>query len=357
MTASGEAMREPLAQVELERWYRRLLWAYPIGYRRAHGQEILTMLMDSAEPGRRVPARADVVDLVRGAVRQWFRLPVGLSPVVAAVLSAVVLGAVGAATGSWLAWQTAADLPSDTAALQITETAAGAPLTAPHVNRTDHVRATWRTVDVSNPNEQPFPNWTIEAAQARLRADGWTIGAGDEYTTPDYRKYQGGRPAEVHQRSLATRDGLVLLVAARTSVVPDSTGTKLATSVYPTAPSWEPGAILLGWLVGAVTGWLLTSWAAYRLRRRALPRRLAALALGLTALGLVAAPSIGLYKTLGELAFTDPGVWVIAPAYQWVVTNPATEHIGGALAIGLAILALAATGRHRHTARPTAAAA
>ncbi len=357
MTASGEVMREPLAHVELERWYRRLLWAYPIGYRRAHGQEILAMLMDSAEPGRRVPTRADVMDLVRGALRQWFRLPVGWSPVVAAVLSAVVLGAVGAAAGSWLAWQAAAELPSDTAALQIAETAAGAPLTAPHVNRVDHLRATWRAVDVFNPNEQPFPNWTIDAAQARLRADGWTIGAGDEYTTPDYREYQGGRPAEVHQRFLATRDGLVLLVFASTSVVPDSTGTKLATSVYPTPPSWEPGAILLSWLVGAVTGWLLTGWASYRLRRRALPRRLAALALGLTALWLAAYTTINTYKTLGELAFTDPGVWATAPAYEWVVANPATEQVGGTLAIGLTILALAATGRRRPTARPTTAAA
>ncbi|MEU8264956.1 hypothetical protein AB0C02_30620 [Micromonospora sp. NPDC048999] len=354
MTASGEVMREPLAQVELERWYRRLLWAYPIGYRRAHGQEILAMLMDSAEPGRRVPARADVMDLVRGAVRQWFRLPVGLSPVVAAVLTAVVLGAVGAAAGSWSAWQTAAHLPSDTAALQTAETVAGAPLAAPEIARTDHMRAAWREVYVFNPHEQRFPNWTIEAAQARLQADGWALGP----VGKPYPSYRDNSPLEdVHQFFQVTRDGLALTVYAGTTFTPDTAGTKLQTTVYPTPPSWEPGAILLGWLVGAVTGWLLTGWASYRLRRRALPRRLAALALGVTALWLVAAPTIGLYKTLGELAFTDPGVWAISPAYQWVVTNPATEQVGGTLAIGLTILALAATGRRRPTARPTEAAA
>ncbi|HEX5596565.1 MAG TPA: hypothetical protein VFX61_11210 [Micromonosporaceae bacterium] len=369
MTASGEVKREPLGHVELERWYRRLLWAYPIGYRRAHGQEILGMLMDSAEPGRRVPAWADAVDLVRGAVRQWFRLPVGwsavvaavLSAVVAAVLSAVVLGAVGAAAGSWLAWQTAAELPSDTAALQIAETAAGAPLTAPHVHRTDHLRAVWREVSVSNPYEQSFPDWTIEAAQARLRADGWTLGPVGEPRP----SYSDNTPMdEVNQSFQVTRDGLALTVSARTTLppyartssnfTPGVAGTYLGTAVYPTPPSWEPGAILLGWLVGAVTGWILTGWASYRLRRRALPRRVAAVALGLTALWF-ASYTINTYEKLGELAFTDPGVYQVAPVYGWHVTFP--ERIGGALAIGLTILAIAATGRRRPTVRPTAAAA
>ncbi|MFG3600198.1 hypothetical protein [Micromonospora chersina] len=354
MIATGEIMRTLPAHVELERWYRRLLRAYPVGYRRAYGDEILTMLMDSAEPGRRRPSRADVVDLVRGAVRQWFRLPVGLSAVVAAVLSALVLGAGGAAASSWLAWQTTAELPSDSVALRTTETVAGAPLTAPDVTRFDFMRAVWRTVDVSSPQEQRFPNWTLEAAQARLRADGWTIGAGDEYPTPDYRD-QGGRPAEVHQRFLATRDGLVLRVSVRTSVVPDGTGTKVKTSIYPAAPRWEPGVLLLGWLVGAVTGWILTGWTTYRLRHRALPLRAGALALGLTGIWSALDPITDLYRTLVALAFTDPGVEPIDPAYGSFMNHP--EQVAATLALGVAILALAATGRRRPTVRPTAATA
>ncbi|HEX5543222.1 MAG TPA: hypothetical protein VFX60_16965 [Micromonospora sp.] len=351
MTASGEVTREPLAHVELERWYRRLLWAYPIGYRRAHGQEILGMLMDSAEPGRRVPAWADVVDLVRGAVRQWFRLPVGLSAVVAAVLSAAVLGAVGAAAGSWLAWRTAGELPSEAAALQAVETAAGASLAAPHVERIDHLRAVWREVHISNHHEQRFPNWTVEAAQARLLADGWTLGPVGE----PFPSSRDNKPLDdVNQRFQVTRDGLVLAVGARTTFPPDIAGTTVAASVYPVPPSWEPGAILLGWIVGAVTGWLLTGWAIYRLRGRALPRRVAALALGLTALWF-ASYTINTYELLGKLAFTDPGVDRIVPGYYWHVTE--AEQVGGALAIGLVILALAATGRRRTTVRTTAAAA
>jgi hypothetical protein len=349
MTAPGEAIRESQAHVELERWYRRLLWAYPIGYRRSHGDEILTMLMDCAEPGRRVPARADVVDLARGAVRQWFRLPVGLSAVVAAVVAVVVLGAVGAAGGSWLAWLTTIDVPSDAAALRTAGTAAGAPLAAPLVDRREYLRADWRGVQVENPHQLGFPNWTIEAAQVRLQADGWTLGRVD----PRYENntlLNDGR-----QRFEATRDGLALQVYAYTA--PETAGTIVVIFVGPAPPSWEAGAILLGWLVGAITGWFLTGWAIYRLRRRALPRRMAALALGLTALWLAADTTIGLYETLGKLAFTDRGVFSITPAHQWVVTDSSAEHVGGTLAIGLMILALAATGRRRPTVRSTAAAA
>ena len=161
MTASGEVMRELPAHVRLERWYRRLLWAYPIGHRRAHGEEILTMLMDSAEPGRCVPARAPNPPRRRGAVRQWFRLPIGRTAVVAAVLSAVVLGAVGAGVGSWLAWQTASELPSDTAALQTAETVAGAPMTAPYVARMAGRQEPLSLIHISEPTRLGMISYAV----------------------------------------------------------------------------------------------------------------------------------------------------------------------------------------------------
>ncbi|MEH0845708.1 hypothetical protein V6U81_25300 [Micromonospora sp. CPCC 205711] len=354
MTASGEVMRELPAQVRLERWYRRLLWAYPIGYRRAHGEEILTMLMDSADPGRRVPARADVVDLVRGAVRQWFRLPIGRTAVVAAMLSAVVLGAVGAGVGSWLAWQTAPELPSDTAALRTAETVAGAPMTAPHVDRMAGRREPFPEAHVFDPpHERQLPNWTLEAAQARLRADGWTLGPVGDYIL----KARDDKP-ETHVYTFqATRNGYRLDAVGGTASPGGFSSTNVHVGIYPVPPSWEPGAILVGWLAGAVTGWLLTGFASYRLRGRALPRRLTALALGVTALGLAADSTIGLYETLADYAFLDPELERLAPAYSWVATSPATEDVGSALAIGLVILALAATGRRRSKARLTATAA
>jgi len=42
---------------DLQRRYRRLLAFYPHAFRREHEQEILSVLMDDAEPGQRRPGR------------------------------------------------------------------------------------------------------------------------------------------------------------------------------------------------------------------------------------------------------------------------------------------------------------
>ncbi|GAA3140075.1 hypothetical protein GCM10010466_33950 [Planomonospora alba] len=53
----------------LERHYRRLLSAYPRAYRRAHGDELLDVLLESAAPGRRVPPLKEAWGLLVGGVR------------------------------------------------------------------------------------------------------------------------------------------------------------------------------------------------------------------------------------------------------------------------------------------------
>ncbi|WP_026185671.1 hypothetical protein [Salinispora pacifica] len=349
MTASGESMPTQQAYIELERWYRRLLWAYPVSYRRAHGQEILTTLMDSAEPGQRRPNRADVADLLRGALRQWFRLPTGKSAVIAAVLTAMTLGVVGAASASWLAWQTTANLPSETAALQTAETVAGAPLNTSDIVLMDHnTQTTWPGVRIHEAS-RPVPNWEVEAAQTRLQADGWTLGPGRTRSL-DPQGLDGG-PYQTFQ---ATRSGLLLTVQASPSSAADVSGTQLQTVINPAQPEWELGAVLLGWIVGAGTGWILTGRTMYQLRRRSLPRRLAAYALGLTALGLAALATAGIGLTaLVYFTVLSTDTNIVMPFYRLIEI----EQFGGALAIGLAVLLLAATGRKRTTVQPPATAA
>ncbi|MER7505179.1 hypothetical protein AB0L05_34895 [Nonomuraea pusilla] len=53
----------------LERRYRRLLLAYPRTYRTAHGDELLDVLLESAGPGRTVPAAREAWGLLTGGVR------------------------------------------------------------------------------------------------------------------------------------------------------------------------------------------------------------------------------------------------------------------------------------------------
>ncbi|GAA2210492.1 hypothetical protein GCM10009850_059510 [Nonomuraea monospora] len=60
MTAPGGA---------LERRYRRLLLAYPRTYRRAHGDELLDVLLEEAGPGRRFPVLREAWGLLAGGLR------------------------------------------------------------------------------------------------------------------------------------------------------------------------------------------------------------------------------------------------------------------------------------------------
>ncbi|MFI6738501.1 hypothetical protein ACIBI9_36730 [Nonomuraea sp. NPDC050451] len=62
----------------LERDYRRLLRLYPRDHRARHEQEMLGVLMETAEPGRRHPSARDLADLIGGAVA--IRLRMAASP-------------------------------------------------------------------------------------------------------------------------------------------------------------------------------------------------------------------------------------------------------------------------------------
>ncbi|MGW2147003.1 hypothetical protein ACWCOT_22050 [Nonomuraea bangladeshensis] len=63
------ALDAPAAPSPLERRYRRLLLAYPRPYRRAHGDELLDVLLEDAAPGRRMPVLREAWGLLTGGVR------------------------------------------------------------------------------------------------------------------------------------------------------------------------------------------------------------------------------------------------------------------------------------------------
>jgi hypothetical protein len=75
---------------------------------------MVTTLLEMAEAGEGRPGLGESAHLVLTGVRQRFRLSARRPPARACVLFvAVVLGAFGAAGGTWLGWQTAASAPSD----------------------------------------------------------------------------------------------------------------------------------------------------------------------------------------------------------------------------------------------------
>ncbi|GIF36435.1 hypothetical protein [Actinoplanes xinjiangensis] len=52
----------------LERRYRRLMRVYPAGHRAAYEEEMIGVLLSGAPPGRRFPAPADAMDLIRAGL-------------------------------------------------------------------------------------------------------------------------------------------------------------------------------------------------------------------------------------------------------------------------------------------------
>ena len=53
----------------LRRRYQRLLATYPSAYRRAHGDEIISTLLDAARPDQQLPAPREAVSLLLGGLR------------------------------------------------------------------------------------------------------------------------------------------------------------------------------------------------------------------------------------------------------------------------------------------------
>ena len=62
------------AQDELARRYRLYLALYPRGYRDAHEDEILGVLLEGARSGQEFPRLAETADLIRGAIKIRMRL-------------------------------------------------------------------------------------------------------------------------------------------------------------------------------------------------------------------------------------------------------------------------------------------
>ncbi|GAA2394898.1 hypothetical protein [Dactylosporangium salmoneum] len=246
----------------LQRRYARLMLAYPRAYRRTHGAEIVTTLMDAAGPDRSRPTAAEARDLLLGGLRQRFRLPVGRLVVVAAVLAALTVGALGAGVGSALGWTAARRPPTDAAVAEIAELALGTTA-RPIISREEH----GLTYEVLvGTGRAPIGPWSAEQATDRLQAAGWAVRPARSVPT-DVTYLDSGRVTHWTEESIdlvAQRDGLVLDVTVSRPPIGGKVG---VLSIQPAAPAPVLPLTLLGAVAGLIAGWLLTARVGYRLRR------------------------------------------------------------------------------------------
>lgn len=149
--------------------YQRLLWAYPAAYRRRYGTEIIALLLEMAEDGRR-PDRREQLHLVLCGFRQRFRLPWRRPlALLGAVLAAVTLGAAGAVAGTWAGWQTATDLPSEHQIRGLSEALSGTRATS--IEPSSTAMSGPYTIAVANGHSTYSPQRIRDA----LVAAGWHV--------------------------------------------------------------------------------------------------------------------------------------------------------------------------------------
>jgi len=284
----------------LERRYRRLLLAYPGSYRRRHGDEITTTLLELAEAGGGRPPRRQAWQLLAGGLRQRFRLP-ARRPLawLGAVLAAVTLAAFGAAAGSWLASATQAGLPGDDSNLALVTLVAGR----------DGERAVTRSPSPwagrdAFATARAGADWTAEPARQRLQALGWHTEPGTVTTIrplPDDSPLRDALgpvslPTTTY-RFLAERDGLTIQVFG--SVREGSAD--VSVDVWPTATPLRWPLVIAGLLAGALAGWLVAAALAYRLRAAGPARRRAGTALFVLGLVVLAAPAEAFFSNLARM--------------------------------------------------------
>jgi len=296
--------------VTAERQYRRILWAYPRSYRRRHGAEIVTTLLDIAEDGRGRPGVGPALHLIAWGIRQRFRLPAG-RPLAwaAALLTAVALGAAGSAGGAWLGWQTAAGVPSETEARSLAGAISGGGGAAVYPWRSAMGGPVVGTVTYGT------STWSSERIRSALAADGWRL---TEYVEDGTRGVVVHPTAPDQQvvpmrmaRFRAVKDGLHL--QGDTSVVIGGAGYGVDGDLSQRFDAWavpprvvRPLAVA-GLLAGALAGWLLAASVAYRVRRNPAGVRRAATGLGVLALAGSVVPAYRLGHWVYEVMVYDTG--------------------------------------------------
>jgi hypothetical protein len=255
---------------DLARRYRRLLSVYPRGPRR---DELLDTLLEAAPAARRWPTARASMSLLRHGARARLGRPGGIAVVVFAVLVALAGAGLGAVAGARLGWEAARPLPSGAEAQRLTATVFpgmtvwGGGDAALFVRTNDGEGIQYGYADYwvkHTPATRDVHTFT-QAVRDRLQASGWQIRSD---VVPDLEPgEQGDEQKERFTRTFwATRDDLALHFSdfywpGRAATQSD--GAALF-HLSRTEPPWVAPAGVLGALLGALIGWVLTAWVSRR---------------------------------------------------------------------------------------------
>ena len=293
--------------------YRRLLWAYPGAYRRRHGTEIVTTMLEMAEAGYGRPGLRERLHLVACGLRQRFRIPVRRPlAIVAAVLAAVVLGAFGATFGTWAGWQTAESVPSDAAVRALS-----AEMSA-YDSRSVEI-SPWATAmsgPVKSVGVRRGPPYSAERIRAALVADGWQITKFDESisnTVVDLRTDPWTLAPGLEVSWRATRGGLAMSGGAYRPTVDVALDTWQGYDVWALENGTVRPLTIAGLVAGLLAGWLLVAGFARR-ERGSRARGFASAALTTVAFAAAAVPVFDLGRLFYRVMtydLTNPNPYIV----------------------------------------------
>jgi hypothetical protein len=309
----------------LERRYQRLLRAYPRAYREHRGAEMVTTLLEMAEAGRGRPGRGQAWHLVLCGLRQRFRLPAGRPLAwVGALLAAVVLGAFGAAGGTWLGWQTAASVPSDRELRALNAAMTGMPAPAAVYADLSAMKGPNTLVRADGTS-----NYSAERVRAALTSAGWRIASFHEQDGAIIALTGKGlvEAERIPTRNVdytATKDGLKL--AGDGSVITGGAERGLtgqasySTEVWPREAAAVRPLTIAGLIIGALAGWLLAAAFAHRVRGSGRLRRWVATVLSTVAFAAAAVPAYAHYRDVYQVM-----VYAHGSPYPYIVYSPSDE--------------------------------
>lgn len=332
---------------ELELSYRRLLLAYPRFYRRERGLEILTTLMDAAEPGQTRPSRAEAMYLLLIGLRYRFVPPTRVSGI-ASFLVALWVAVVFSAAGAFAVL--AVDSPRQPHLAPLGDRLIGvAPVDMPEVGDF----ALWEvgyfqkgSSDLQDftvegwAGARPLPSGDLRAydvpsdlpgvlrgAYQRLGADGWRLGVFT--TTPN-------SPDGVFW---AQRGDALIRVGGSYE------HSQVTVRTFPVEPSGVTAGAIAGFLLGGLLAWQAMTWLTHRAARTSPATRRRLLILALPA--LIACAMNTLDNVLGTIPDweTSAGLFGSDLTYSLgnEVYNPLAPAVVGLTLLGVLVLLREAT--------------
>ncbi|MGH8879390.1 MAG: hypothetical protein ACRD0P_18935 [Stackebrandtia sp.] len=340
---------------ELERRFRRLLWAYPRRYRRQRGDELLGTLLDSCPDDQSRPTAQQRRSILRSGIGCRFRVRGGRFNVVTTIVLALFCAVIGSCLGSWLSWLSAPDLPDRKATSAIAaEALNGVNPAAVWGNGSkfaydaeymeggstdpawlvallggDDYGRGMRVADYVGVLSQRQWDTVVPQIKTQLETSGWEVTDHDMGAVP-------GTPGARSITLTANRDGHALTVTG------SSDENYLELMLGREQPSGQTAGLIVGAACGLLAGWLAAVRLAWQMTVRHPRRREVVIGLAMCAFMIGVVPLAASGYIIGNLLVNPDSAHAGGPPWAPLMTFPYRPLclLAGAMAVAAGLAAM-----------------